>query len=75
MGLRHKKNVRKLDLLEMPSPERVKFINEVRRALQQKVVETKLWQSLLEAENIVVNGNVVYRGDAQLNGFSLKHEI
>jgi len=75
MGARSKKKSKKLNLLEMPNPERVKFIKEVREILQQKIVEAKLWQSLLEIENLVINGNIVYRGDEQLSGFSLENKI
>jgi len=68
-------NKKKLNLLEMPNPERVNFFKEVREKLQQRILEAKLWQSLLEVENLVVNGNIVYRGDEQLSGFFLKNEV
>jgi len=65
------KNKKQLNLLELPNPERVKIIKEVREKLQQRIIEEKLWQSLLDAENIVINGNTIYRMGEQLCGFSL----
>jgi len=50
---------KKTDLLEMHSSERVKLIKQIREALQQKVAETKLWNSLLEAENLTINGKIL----------------
>jgi len=63
MGIKNKKKLKKLDLLEMPNPERIKLIREVREKLRQKMAEAKLWQSLLEAENLTINGNIVCRED------------
>jgi len=65
------KNKKQLNLLELPNPERVKIIKEVREKLQQRIIEEKLWQSLLDAENIVINGNTIYRMGEQLCGFSM----
>ena len=67
-GRRKKK---KLDLLEMSDRERFQFVKEVREKLQQRVVESKLQRLLLEAENLTVNGNVVYAENQQLSGFYL----
>jgi len=33
MGIKNKKKLKKLDLLEMPNPERIKLIKEVREKL------------------------------------------
>ena len=71
MGIKNERKLKKLDLLEMPNPERIKLIRELREKLRQKMAEAKLWQSLLEAENLTVNGNIVYTEDEQLVGFSL----
>jgi len=67
-----KNNIKKLNLLEMPNQERVKLMENVKKRLQQRIAETKMWQSLIEIENLVVNGNTVHRGDEQLSGFFLK---
>ena len=75
MGTRNKKKLKKLNLLKMPNQERIKLIKEVKEKLQQKVTEAKLWQSLLEAENLTINGNVVCRENQQLSGFYLRHRV
>ncbi|MEM2117582.1 MAG: hypothetical protein QW386_01000 [Candidatus Bathyarchaeia archaeon] len=65
------KNKKSQNLLELPNPERLKLIKELREKLQQRIIEEKLWQSLLETENIVINGNTVYQMGEQLCGFSV----
>jgi len=50
---------KKPNLLEMPDSERVKLIKEIREALQQKAAEAKLWHSLVEAENLTINGKIL----------------
>ena len=69
------RNKKKLNLLEMPDPEKVKLIRKAREELKQRTIETKLMQSFLEAENIIINGNIVYRGNERLTGLSFEHEI
>jgi len=71
MGARNKKKLKKLNLLEMPNHERIKLTKEIRQKLQQRVIEAKLWQSLLEAENLIINGNVVCESNQPLKGFTL----
>jgi hypothetical protein len=66
-----KRNKKKLDLLEMSNRERKLLIKEIREKLRQKAVESKLQKMLLEAENLTVNGNVVYGENQQLSGFYL----
>ena len=75
MGVRNKKKLKKLNLLEMSNHERNELIKEVREKLRQKTVEAKLWQSLLETEDLTINGNVVYRENQQLTGFYLRHRV
>jgi len=75
MGIKNKKKLKKLDLLEMPNPERIKLIAEVREKLRQKMAEAKLWQSLLEAENLTINGNIVCREDEQFSRFCFDNKI
>jgi len=65
------KNKKKPNLMDMPDPEKLKLIREAREKLQQKAVEAKLWQSLVDTETLVINGNTVYRASEQLNGISL----
>jgi len=68
-GRKNKKD-KKIDILLMTDAERAKFIRQVRKALQDSLVERKLWSSLLSAENIEVNGNILYKENAQLNGLN-----
>jgi len=75
MGARNKKKLKKLNLLEMSNHERIQLIKEIREKLRQKIIEAKLWQSLLETEDLTINGNVVYRENQQLSGFYLRHRV
>jgi len=71
MGARNKKKLKRLNLLEMSNHERIQLIKEVREKLRQKTVEAKLWQSLLEAESVTINGDVVYKSNQPLHGLKL----
>jgi hypothetical protein len=62
---------KKCDLLKMSDRERILYIKEVREKFQRRLIESKLHRLLLEAENLTVNGNVVYAEDQQLSGFCL----
>jgi uncharacterized protein YeaC (DUF1315 family) len=75
MGIKNKKKLKKLDLLEMPDPDRIKLIKEVREKLRQTVMEAKLRQSLFEVENLAVNGKIVYNEKQQLSGFCMENII
>jgi hypothetical protein len=75
MGIRNKKKPKKLDLLEMPNTERMQLIRELGEALRQKIGEAKLWQSLVEAEDLTINGDVVCNSGQQLNGLRLERAI
>jgi hypothetical protein len=65
------KNKKSPNLMDMPDPEKLKLIRQARQQLQQKAVEAKLWQSLIDTENLTINGNTVYRANEQLNGITL----
>jgi len=67
---RKNKKDKKVDVLQMTDAERVRFIREVRKALQDTIVERKLWSSLLNAESLEINGKIVYNANAQLNGLN-----
>jgi hypothetical protein len=71
MGARNKKKLKKPNLLEMSNHERTQLVKEVREKLRQKITEAKLWQSLLEAENLTINGNIVCKPNQPLKGFTL----
>lgn len=75
MVARNKKKSKKINLLEMSNNERVQLINEIRRKLKQRTAEARLWQSLLQAENLTINGNIVYKENQPLNGFYLRRRV
>ena len=70
MGVLNKKKCKKPDLLAMTDSEKIKLINEIKASLRQKVVEAKLWQSLVESENLTINGKAIHFGDIHLKGLS-----
>jgi len=74
MGTKNKKKLKKLDLLEMSNPQRIQLIKEVREKLRQKTVEAKLWQSLIDAEIVTINGNTVFSEQDSLKGLCFGDE-
>jgi hypothetical protein len=72
MGARNKKKLKRLNLLEMPNHKRNQLIKEIREKLQRKTMEAKLWQSLLEVENLTINGNTICIEDETLAGLSFR---
>jgi hypothetical protein len=75
MGIRNKKKPKKLDLLEMSNSERMRLMKEVGETLRQKIIEAKLWHSLLETEDLTVNGNIVFKENPQLSALNFKNRI
>ncbi|HVP93511.1 MAG TPA: hypothetical protein VMS94_07225 [Acidobacteriota bacterium] len=72
MGVLNNKKCKKLDLMTMTDSEKIKLINEIKTNLRQKVVEAKLWQSLVASENLTINGETVHFGDNHLKGLSFR---
>jgi len=75
MGIKNKKTRKKIDLLKMPDSEKIKVLMELKQSLRQKVVEAKLWQSFIEAENLTINGEAIHCKDTDLKGFSLNELV
>ena len=75
MKLLNKKHAKKSNVLELSDPERIKLMKEAREQLKQTVIEAKLWQSLLEVENLAVNGSMVINEKHQIGGFCLENVI
>jgi hypothetical protein len=71
MGAKNKKTQKKIDLLEMTDIERAKVIEKLKQSLRQSISEAKLWKTLLQYENITINGHVVFSGEDSLSGFSI----
>ena len=47
---------KKIDLLELTDAERADFIREAKRNLRGQLEEAKLWRTLAESNQIVING-------------------
>jgi tryptophanase len=62
MAAKNKKSKGKIDLLEMPEPERVNMIEKLRQTLRQNIAETKMWNYLLQCETVTINSQVVFSG-------------
>ncbi|MDI6806149.1 MAG: hypothetical protein QMD20_05765 [Candidatus Bathyarchaeia archaeon] len=65
---------KKLDLLELAVGERIKMINCIKEKLREKILEEKLWNSLLEMENVTLNGKQIFQETNQLTGFCLEKQ-
>jgi hypothetical protein len=70
MGGKDEKTTKR-DLLRMPDAERNQLIKQVREKLRAKLVEARLWQSFLEAENLTINGQTICSEDITLKGFTI----
>jgi hypothetical protein len=68
------KNSKKIDISKMPKNERIKLIREVREKLREKIIEAKLWQSLIEAEKVTINGNTIFSEQDSLKGLQLAND-
>lgn len=55
-----KNKMKNSNLLEISDVERIKILKDLKESLRQKIMEAKMWKSLLELENIVINGQTVY---------------
>ena len=75
MGTKNKKNSKRIDLLQMPTSERIQLIREIQEKLRQKKIEEKLWQSLLETENLTINGKVLLQDQEHLMGLCFKDKL
>ncbi len=67
MNLRSQKTPKKIDLLEVPDAKRIQLIKEAKETLKEKVIEAKLWQSLIEVENLKINGDMICMPDGPMN--------
>lgn len=68
------KKTKNIDLLSIPDSERIKVMREIRRKLQEKVIERKLMRSFVEAETLTINGEDVFNADEPLKGFTLSRD-
>jgi hypothetical protein len=61
----------KIDLTEMPDSKKIEVIHDLRQSLRQKIAEEKLWQCLLNMENVVINGEIIQWKDVELKGLTI----
>jgi hypothetical protein len=71
MRIKNKKNLKKVNLLELSDAEKIKIIRAVKENLRQKAVEAKLWQSFVETDNITINGEKIHCNQMSLKGIYL----
>jgi hypothetical protein len=71
MGIKSRNKPKKIDLLEMPAEEKTKLMREIKESLRLKAAEAKLWQFLLQTENIIINGQQVFCETTSPTEFSL----
>ncbi|MDH7477586.1 MAG: hypothetical protein QHH17_04300 [Candidatus Bathyarchaeota archaeon] len=55
----------------MSKNEKAKLLREVKQQLREKIIEAKLWQSLVEAEMVTINGNTIFLEQEALKGLQL----
>lgn len=72
MGAKKSKNKKKLNLLELPDSERGDVLEKLKQVLRQSAEETKLWNYLLQCETLTINGQVVFSGEAALDGLLMQ---
>lgn len=65
------KNSKKIDISKMSKNEKIKLLREVKEQLKEKIIEAKLWQSLIEAEMVTINGNTIFLEEESLRGLQL----
>ncbi|MGC8895342.1 MAG: hypothetical protein ACP5LB_01045 [Candidatus Bathyarchaeia archaeon] len=71
MVTKNKKSQKKINLLNMSDIEKGKVLRELRQNLRQKIIEAKLWQSFINAENITINGETIQWKNIDLKGLTL----
>lgn len=63
-----KKASKKINLLEMSDSEKIEIIKQLKQSLHMRIVEAKLWQSLTNMENLVINGENIRLENVNLEG-------
>jgi len=51
----------KIPLLKLPQAARTKLLRKIRQKLRQKILEAKMWQELLQADDLTINGKVIWK--------------
>jgi len=72
MKTKNKTKSKKIDLLAISDSKRIELIKQVKETLREKAVEAKLWQSLLDLDDLTINGEKLCLGEKySLTGLSL----
>jgi len=71
----HMRKRKRIDLLNISDVEKVKLIWEIRRQLQQKVLEEKLMQPFLKVEPSAINKELIRKMSKSLNGVVSKEAL
>lgn len=72
MKLLSKKRSKTNNVLELSEPDKIRLMSKAREELKETRVEAKLWQMLLNVDNLMVNGNLVCGEKSQLSSLSLE---
>ncbi|MEM2739092.1 MAG: hypothetical protein QXK93_08935 [Candidatus Bathyarchaeia archaeon] len=75
MATKNGKTRRKIDLLEMSDAERTRVIEQIKQNLQRSISEARLWKTLLQYDELTINGQVIFSSDIPLEGFSMRFDI
>lgn len=75
MGAKNRRKSKRINLLEMSKSERIQLIRGVKEKIRQKIIEEKLWHSLLETEKLTINGKAIFQDQEQLVGLYLKDRL
>ncbi|NWF87477.1 hypothetical protein HXY32_06700 [Candidatus Bathyarchaeota archaeon] len=71
MKSRNRKNLKKVNLLDLSDAEKIKFIRTIKESLRQKAIEAKLWQFFSDVDNLTVNGEKICCNQISLKGISI----
>ncbi len=71
MAAKNKKTPKKIDILELSDAERTRIIKQIKQRLQKSMNEAKLWRTLLQYEELKINGQVVFSSNNPLEGLSV----
>jgi tRNA A37 threonylcarbamoyladenosine dehydratase len=74
MAAKNKKTPKKIDILELSDAERTRIIKQIKQRLQKSMNEAKLWRTLLQYEELKINGQVVFSSNNPLEGLSVSLE-
>ncbi|MEM1540094.1 MAG: hypothetical protein QXJ07_01755 [Candidatus Bathyarchaeia archaeon] len=75
MAVKNGKTRRKIDLLDMSDAERTRVIEQIKQNFQRSISEARLWKTLLQYDELTINGQVIFSNDIPLEGFSMRFDM